>query len=50
MYDISVTFVVFKFSRFEIVSNALQYLKKFLNDVGVYLLKLSSKTIFVIQS
>ena len=48
MLVIFVTFAVFKFSMFEIVSNAVQFLKKSFNDVGAYVLKLSSKTIFLI--
>ena len=48
MLDISVTFSVFKYSRPEIVSNVLEPEKNCANDVGAYVLKLSSKTIFLI--
>ena len=46
--DIYFTFAVFKYSRSEIVSNVLQLEKNCSNDVGAYVLKLSSKTIFLI--
>ena len=48
MYEISVTFAVFKYSRPEIVSNPLQFLKKSINDVRAYVLKLLSKTTLLI--
>ena len=48
MFDISVTFAVFKYSRPEIVFKFEQLLKNSFNDVGAYVLKLSSKTISLI--
>ena len=48
MYDISVTFAVFKLSRPVIVFNPLQLLKKLFNDVRAYVLKLFSKMAFLI--
>ena len=46
--SINSTFAVFKYSRPEIVSKVSQPLKNSLNDVGAYVLKLSSKTMFLI--
>ena len=45
---ISVTFSVFRYSRPVIVSSVVRFSKKLDNDVGVYVLKLLSKTICLI--
>ena len=48
MSPISVTFSVFRYSRPVIVSSFVSFLKKPYNDVGVYVLKLLSKTMCTI--
>ena len=48
MLFIFVTFAVFRYSRPVIVSSFLRFAKKPYNDVGVYVLKLSSKTMCTI--
>ena len=48
MQFISVTFSVFRYSRPVIVSSFVRLSKKRYNDVGVYVLKLSSKTMCTI--
>ena len=45
---ISVTFAVFRYSRPVIVFRFMRYAKKSRNDVGVYVLKLLSKTMCTI--
>ena len=45
---ISVTFAVFRYSRPVIVSRFVSFSKKLYNDVGVYVLKLLSKTMCTI--
>ena len=46
--DIYFTFAVFKYFKSLIVSNSVKSLKKEYSAVGAYVLKLSSKTIFLI--
>ena len=48
MFLIFVTFAVFRYSRPVIVSRFVRFLKNSLNDVGVYVLKLLSKTMCTI--
>ena len=48
MRFISVTFAVFRYSRSVIVSSVVRLPKKRYNDVGVYVLKLLSKTMCTI--
>ena len=48
MQLISVTFSVFRYSRPVIVSSFVRFSKKQYNDVGVYVLKLLSKTMCTI--
>ena len=50
MYLIFVTFSVFRYSRPVIVSSFVRFSKKLDNDVGVYVLKLLSKTMCLIVS